>query len=315
MISRSLLGFVACSTSLFLSVAASAATFTGLYVFGDSLSDRNNVYTFTFGLYPDADYADGRLSNGPLWVETLAESYLGLPAPTASLKGGTNYAYGGASTDAVGLENPFAPFAIPSLSVQTSTFIAGGGSFGPHDLVTVWGGANDFLGGGQTNPAIPVANLSNIISSLADAGAATILVPNLPDLGDTPRFQALGPEAAAAASSLVTSFNALLSIELANLDASRPGLDIVPVDFYSLGKAILADAAAFGFTNVTDAALGLSDGTGYVYWDDVHPTTQAHAEFARVAAIALGLPVPEPGLMCFLSLTGVGLVMRRRVAA
>lgn len=314
MISRLLLHLTTWSSLLLLSPAALAAHFTGLYVFGDSLSDRKNVHTLTFGLYPPAEYADGRLSNGPVWVETLAETYLGLPAPTASLQGGTNYAYGGAATDSAGLENPFAPFTIPSLKSQVSLFLNGVGSFGPDDLVTVWGAANDFIGGGQTNPATPVANLSAVISSLAEAGARTIIVPNLPDLGDTPRFRQLGTEASQQISQLTTTFNSLLALELTQLQTAYPDLNLVPLDVYSLAKEVTSHPEAYGLINVTDPALGVNDGTGYMYWDDLHPTTQMHAEIARAAAVALGLPIPEPGLISLLSFAGFTLIRRRRAA-
>ncbi len=293
--------------------AAPAATFTGLYVFGDSLSDRGNTSAATFDLYPGSGYADGRLSNGPLWVETLAEDHLGLSAPTPSLAGGTNYAYAGAATDLTGLDNPFTPFVIPSLTVQTTGFLAGGGSFAADDLVIVWGGANDFVGGNQTDPAVSVQNLSAIISSLAGAGASTILVPNLPDLGDTPRSLTTGDPAAI--STLTQSFNTLLSLELAALETAHPGLDLVPVDIYSLGKELLANPGAYGFTNTTDPARGLGSADGYLYWDDLHPTTATHALFAREAALALGLPIPEPGVIIFLATAGLSVAFHRRRVA
>jgi hypothetical protein len=50
------------------------AEFTGLYAFGDSLTDTGNLPT-EFQLPPP--YFDGRRSNGILWVEKLA-AYLTL---------------------------------------------------------------------------------------------------------------------------------------------------------------------------------------------------------------------------------------------
>jgi cholinesterase len=57
-------------------------TFDHLVVFGDSLSDMGNA---------------GRFSNGPVWVEQLAEM-LKLPL-TASERGGQNFAVGGARVE------------------------------------------------------------------------------------------------------------------------------------------------------------------------------------------------------------------------
>ena len=87
-----------------------ALPYGGMYVFGDSLSDTGDLFTFcksnaacpTFPVGfpfapPIAPYDNGRFSNGPVWVEYLAQG-LGLPAPAPSNVGGANYAWGGAET-------------------------------------------------------------------------------------------------------------------------------------------------------------------------------------------------------------------------
>src|SRR3954471_9015267 len=66
-----------------------------LVVFGDSLADVGNLQLASQGAFPNSLYAGGRFSNGPMWVETLAE-FLGEPAVTPSLAGGLNYAFAGA---------------------------------------------------------------------------------------------------------------------------------------------------------------------------------------------------------------------------
>ena len=79
--------------------------FSKVYVFGDSNVDNGNVYIATSAdpndqyptTPPSPPYDRGRFSNGPVWVEVMAER-LGLPNPEASLAGGTNYAGGGATT-------------------------------------------------------------------------------------------------------------------------------------------------------------------------------------------------------------------------
>ncbi|NJK53588.1 MAG: hypothetical protein HC936_13690 [Leptolyngbyaceae cyanobacterium SU_3_3] len=50
-----------------------AASFSNLYVFGDSLSDVGNTLNATKSIFPLPDapaYSPGRFSNGPVWVET-----------------------------------------------------------------------------------------------------------------------------------------------------------------------------------------------------------------------------------------------------
>ena len=82
--------------------AAAQRPFDELVVFGDSGSDNGNDHILSGGLVVPSPYFGGRFSNGPLWVERLAER-LGLghpternPLPAPSEAGGTNYAYGGA---------------------------------------------------------------------------------------------------------------------------------------------------------------------------------------------------------------------------
>ena len=75
-----------------LSSAATAQSFSDVYVFGDSLSDSGNGCSVLqiFG------YEPGRCSNGAVWSEQFA-ALLGLEA-VAAAQGGTNFANGGDET-------------------------------------------------------------------------------------------------------------------------------------------------------------------------------------------------------------------------
>src|SRR6266481_1188103 len=113
-----------------------------LVVFGDSLSDTGNDAIATGGAFPNpAVYYQGRFSNGPIWVDALAQA-LGEPAVRPSLAGGLDYAYGGAT---IAFQNQPPPFnAFPRLSQQVNEYLATHHSAGD-DLLAVWGGANDFI--------------------------------------------------------------------------------------------------------------------------------------------------------------------------
>lgn len=78
----SLLGFL---------TAAQAGPLLSVIVFGDSISDRGNAYLFLGNPPPVPLDFPGRFSNGPIWVDYLAQSLEVLP-------GGTNYATFGART-------------------------------------------------------------------------------------------------------------------------------------------------------------------------------------------------------------------------
>jgi phospholipase/lecithinase/hemolysin len=288
-----------------------AMTFTslnppsGLYSFGDSLSDVGNTSEATSGTLPGAAYYNGRYSNGPIWVERLA-SRLGLPNPTTLSTGGRDFAFAGAFTAGGGL--------VPTLAQQAGMFVSTGVDFLPTDLVTVWGGANDYFFGSKTDFTSPAANIGTVITTLASAGAKNILLLNLPDLGDLPESLAGGPGAIAVGNAFSVGFNTELAGMVPTL-ASSLGIEIVLLDMFGVGKELLTDSAALGFTNTTEGALpsgNVADADEYLYWDGVHPTTGVHDIFGDKAYEA----IPEPSSIMILSVIGAGLLTRRvRTAA
>jgi outer membrane lipase/esterase len=301
---RPFLGLLAASVLFAPAHKASAAAFTGIFTFGDSLSDSGNTSLASGGAVPGAAYFNGHFSNGPVWVESLTAG-LGLTGTFPSLLGGRNFAFGGANTATGGL--------VPTISQQVGGFLGSGGSFLPTDLVVVWGGANDFFSG-QTNPAIPAGNISSIISTLAGAGARNFLVPNLPDLGDTPDSIATGdPLVIAGSSAFSIAFNAALLSGMNSLESSL-GVTIYDLDVYNISKDIKNSPATYGFTNTTQAALltgNAANAAQYVFWDGVHPTTRVHDIIAQRALAT----VPEPTSAFLVLITGSLVALRRRRAA
>jgi len=245
--------------------------FSKMLVFGDSLSDVGNVHLLTGGLYPESPpYYQGRFSNGPVWSEITAER-LGVGALSASLSGGTCCAYGGAETG-YGLSSNF----TPNLGSQIAAHLSGQ-QVREDQLIVVWGGANDFLAGGQTDPAVPVANLVEHVTTLAAAGGEVFLVPNLPPLGKTPAHR--GQPSEAVMDQLSTQFNTLLEAEMDALAAGL-GITVLQMDVQAMLEEVLARPAAFGFANVTDRALvddtPAPNAEEYLFWDEVHPTGGGH---------------------------------------
>lgn len=252
------------------------AAFDEVVVFGDSLSDIGNISAATIGIFPGADYFNGRFSDGPVWVETLAAD-LGLDASTRWNAGGTNYAYGGATT-----EGGTSSLVIRNIGNQIGRYNTSNTPTG-NELFVIWGGGNDYFDG-QADVSIPINNLANYITGLAGAGAQTFLVPNLPPLGSVPdEFGNATLNARAA------QHNALLGITLDGLETSL-GVDIITFDVATAFDRILNDPAALGFTNTTDTGIdapGGIDTSGYLFWDGKHPTSFAHDLLANFAYQAL----------------------------
>ena len=261
--------------------------YSNLVVFGDSLSDRGNVFNATEGLIPPPPYSEGRFSNGDLIVDAVAES-LELPESESFLTGGSNYAFGGAQTgegtSEFGLLGDLPEtFDVPNIGQQVDLYLS---TQTPteSDLFYVYGGGNDFIDPLLRGEALPtpgeiVGNITTNISELAAAGAETFVVPNLPFLGEIPLFLEQ-PEATAILNNATVEFNQLLDLELDAI-ASELDVTIIEPDINSIATEIQANPTDFGLTNTTDAVLDLSnlDLIGnpeeFFYWDAFHPTAAA----------------------------------------
>jgi phospholipase/lecithinase/hemolysin len=270
--------------------------FSALYVFGDSLSDTGRLYAATYeltggayGIPPSPAYYNGRTSNGPLWAEYLAPA-LGLEYDELD-----NFAWAGANTGRINAWEEDFGVDFPGMLDEVDEFVVGLGRHRKADkkaLYVVFGGSNDFFrilaGGEDPNVVIPeaVVNIVRIVLTLRLLGAEHIVVVNLPDLGLTPRVRAIDasvPGTAATVTYLSVTFNTLLDQALNGLRC-----DVGRVDAFATINAWVADPVAYGFTNVTDIGLlSGTDGDTYLFWDDIHPTTRAHALLAGVIADAI----------------------------
>lgn len=291
------------ASMIFLASMAHASP--SMYVFGDSLSDSGNVFAATGGLEPPAPYFQGRFSNGFNWADDFAaaEGY----SATASLAGGTNFAYGGAEVDPL---HATSHDLTPNIGAQIQQFAFQGRSISNADLFAVWGGGNDLLDT-STAPAVVADNVIIHLNTLYALGARNFLVLNLPSLGDTPAVIATGSLNRSLAEIATNAFNTKLALDVSTF-ASKPGAHVHYVDVYSLEKQVNANPAAYGFTDVQSDYLtsGSGDPNNYVFWDNLHPTAHTHQLIARAAVAA----VPEP---CTL-VAGAGLLvaaLKRRYRA
>jgi len=260
--------------------AAQAQEFSAVVSFGDSLTDAGQ-----YAALPPPYYfgAQGSFTTNPddVWAQELAEAF-GL-SQTASLAGGSNYAWGGAPTSFTVTGVPFAltciPSTLPCHSVAqqlTEHLTANGGQADPNALYTYWAGANDLFNylswaapqpnpdpNGPPLPPLITGTQAQLftgasaltavgqIGALQAAGASHVVVLNLPDIGLAPAF--VGTASQASVSGLVFVYNNTFNGGLASLADG-----IIPINAYGLVNEAIADPAAFGFSSVTGTACNLA---------------------------------------------------------
>jgi phospholipase/lecithinase/hemolysin len=301
-------------------------TFSRIILFGDSLSDtgnmRDEVDSMTGGAvdYPSGtfNFSDGRFTNSSdtdpgsgtyvgVWHEQLARTFLNLPAATYSASGGFNYAFGGArSTD--GTHEEFAvstnfgdvTVTVNDLGKQVDDYL-GANSIDPNALYIVWGGGNDLrTDDSEANTIATASRITALVGRLAIAGAQFIMVPNLPPVGNIPRY-AQDPERIVTLNSDSALYRGELEADLNALMSDLAGQGITPtlykIDVWTNVIRTLTYPANYGFTNVRQPSQGSSnvDPDEYIYWDEVHPTTAGHFWLAKSANDAITLPFVPTG--------------------
>lgn len=303
--------------SFLLPLKALAVSFTQMYIFGDSLSDTGNAFNASQQATgvgsPPPPYFNGRFSNGPIWIDYLAQDlnlnptlYTNL-SPVIAPTQGINFAFAGATT---GLDNTINP-NLPGLRQQIGLFanlIPSNQSANPNALYVLWAGANDYLPTQSTTftpfttPNTTISNLSFALSTLAALGAQNFLVVNLPDLGNLPRTR--NTPISSRLNTLTSLHNNSLTATL-NTFSQTPNsnLNMRQVDVNALFSEAIANPDRFGFTNVTNACIsnlncvagGESAQNQFLFWDNIHPTTATHQQIANLAMAELqSQSVPEP---------------------
>lgn len=263
---------------------ALAGSSNKVIVFGDSASDTGNLF-IAFG-FPPPPYADGRFSDGPVWVEYLAGD-LGAALPTPSLLGGTNFAWAGAESI-----NNVSTIGVPGLGLQVSEYLGGGGGSAAEDAVhIVWAGANDALQAGNFDGESIAANVAEAADRLAAAGALHILVVNQMNLGQTPAlangefdpvFNPLGTTSKQFKKT-AKAFNRAIKKKLKAVACANPSAEVVLLDAADLLRDVMQRPWRFGFQDVTTPAILGGDPTTSLWWDSIHPTSAFHRILADEA--------------------------------
>ncbi|MCG3878697.1 autotransporter domain-containing protein [Psychrobacter sp. Ps6] len=300
--------------SLAVAGISHANAYDSVTFFGDSLTDGGYFSPLTQGAFGLEE--SGQFTTNPdnTWATSFAEQ-LGTTAVANTYDGsqtGNNYAIGGARA---GVDVTAFGIPVASANSQVNNYIDNN-QVDPNGLYVVWAGANDLLAAAE-NPANAqatilgaVASQTKTINTLKDNGANYILVPNIPDIGLTPRFvpdpnlegqdliEALAAQRAAnGAASLYNQF--MLS------GVANTGANIIPLDMFSLTQEIISSPAQYGFTNVTDEACGDNNSSltcgrdtlvetdaneNYFFADSIHPTGTTHQLIADYANAVVTAP-------------------------
>ena len=256
---------------------------------------------------PHRTYFDGRFSNGYIAWEFLWQRLSGrrpgsayglkpfLEAPVLPNTGATDFAFGGTGTP--NLDQTPGGFYAPGLKGQIELFRLAlrGRQPSSRSLYVISTGANDYRIDPFNVPMSPVEVIGNIeqaIVSLYRLGARHVMVVDLPDLGMVP---ANGGDPAA--TELSAFHNFLLDEALARLRAQYPSLHLIPVKldplFKDLSETMEAQAPALDvfaprtpglstciFVNPAECKnappMLFNAYFGFIFWDVVHPTTEAH---------------------------------------
>lgn len=234
-------------------------SYSKLVVLGDGLSDQGRWGQLTGNRYPPSPpFYGGRWTDGPTWVEVLAEK-LGLPLDPEE-----NLAQGGATTGAYNINEPLrAAFSlgpdapIHGVLAQVDALLERSPALDPQALYVVWAGGHDFgsyLDFGQPDVVAypPAANIRLALERLAAAGAQHFIIGNMPDLGSTPAYY--GTEKGALASELITAYNRGLAEAAAQLRQQR-GLKIFEFDAVSVFTEVATNPQGYGITVVNEAFL------------------------------------------------------------
>lgn len=306
-----------------VAVPAIAATtpgeYTKLFVFGDSLVDAGNIAALTANRTPNPalGYFDGRFTNGYNYVDYINFQLFGAPT-VASLRGGNNFAYGGARivTDATD--------TLPDINPQIAAYTAARGPVADQNALFILNaGGNDIFSlgrfaAGNVNALLPFTNQNDYINAIVDQyagavqtlndqGARNILITGIPN----------------ATVPLAIQIEAQLQARLDTLNLS-PDTSLMRYSYINFFNRVATDPGSLGLPPLrTDmsciqAQAQATGCVGFFSFDGTHPTAAvqraAFVDIARQFGIT-AVPEPQTWAMMIAGFALAGTAIRRRERA
>lgn len=233
-----------------------AAKIDKIILFGDSLSDNGNLYYMLSSIHhivplvpsipKNPPYFEGRFSNGPVWVEKIANNF-NVPL--------VNYAYGGAWAEPIQNSWRALPFDI---GMQVSFYSIGAVmDFNKKDhLYVIWAGSNDYLRNTTETDSLTtsvVAAIKRQIEWLSYLGAKQFLILGVPDFSHVPAVIEEGEQHTALLKERALMHNQKLAAMLEEEKKLYPNSLFISIDVNQYFNEVIANPAKFGLKNVTHA--------------------------------------------------------------
>ncbi|KIJ35282.1 carbohydrate esterase family 16 protein [Sphaerobolus stellatus SS14] len=254
-------------------------SFGRVVVFGDSASDNGTgAWTISNHTWPeDPAYFGHRFTNGPAWVEHLAQKL------EAEL---IDNAIGGSTSNnsfVQGYTGRDSKIPVPSALDQLDTHLKSY-HVSSDDLHIIMTGGNDVFYATSVDSVIPT--IRNMVTMLSEKGATKFLLASYPKLGELP-FR----HSSDMSQDVLNKLSLDIQTGLLSLRSSlcrQGGLQVGFVDIYRLFREMLERPVDYGFDpaiiskNCLAGAYGDAPRTlcmepeKYIFWDEYHLTGSVH---------------------------------------
>ncbi|KAI8377402.1 GDSL-like Lipase/Acylhydrolase-domain-containing protein [Radiomyces spectabilis] len=261
--------------TLLLVASCAASSIKNIVVFGDSYSDTGNLQ---------------QMSNGPMWLETLAVGW------NAALY---NFAFSDAVCDRGLFDEASVENASPGIKDQLEMYYREDLKLDPNETVyVVWAGINDIekllrqRAHKDEAPQI-IPDISPIVNCLIQQirnirkvfGGHRFITLNTVPFEFSPYFSDTALDERR--NKAIHRFNALLKQHVIRLNQQHSTLELDLVDVHALLSDIAKDPVTFGFKEGKKAYWDVCQGRcsddvdSYVWWDRVHLTGGAGQTIAN----------------------------------
>jgi len=289
---------------LCFSVFSHAVSLNKIVVFGDSLSDSGNLYEYMKHQLPiSPPYYQGRFSNGPLWVDLLADYYY----PGQGKAHMLNYAFGGAGVSEEEDDGDDEEALFTLRREVDSYLLAHLDKADKDSLYVVWMGSNNYLADPDDADRVVetvTTGIQHSLEQLAQKGAKHFLIVNLPNLGRAPA--ATDFDAVESLTYASNHHNEKLADVVSDIQLRYPDVQWLLFDVNLVFRELWEHPERNGLHNVTDTCyeeminstpsptfiLKMASSvkprvsgdacTGYLFFDPVHPTEKAHSLMAEM---------------------------------